>query len=80
MGSDKQRAFAGGGERNACCEPRADCDARRRADRHDAFLRAFAQDAHFAVRDVHAIDIESREALIGNIAAGFETRILRVTR
>jgi len=29
---------------------------------------------------VHAIDIESREALIGSIAAGFETRILRVTR
>ena len=29
---------------------------------------------------VHAIDIESKEALIGDIAAGFETRILRVTR
>jgi multicomponent Na+:H+ antiporter subunit E len=29
---------------------------------------------------VHAIDIESKEALIGSIAAGFETRILRVTR
>jgi multicomponent Na+:H+ antiporter subunit E len=29
---------------------------------------------------VHAIDIESREALIGSIAAGFETRILQVTR
>ena len=29
---------------------------------------------------VHAIDVESKEALIGSIAAGFETRILRVTR
>jgi multicomponent Na+:H+ antiporter subunit E len=29
---------------------------------------------------VHAIDIESKEALIGSIAAGFETRILQVTR
>jgi multicomponent Na+:H+ antiporter subunit E len=29
---------------------------------------------------VHAIDIQSKEALIGSIAAGFETRILRVTR
>jgi multicomponent Na+:H+ antiporter subunit E len=29
---------------------------------------------------VHAIDIESREALIGDIAAGFETQILRVFR
>jgi multicomponent Na+:H+ antiporter subunit E len=29
---------------------------------------------------VHAIDIESKEALIGSIAAGFETSILRVTR
>ena len=29
---------------------------------------------------VHAIDIESKEALIGSIASGFETSILRVTR
>ena len=29
---------------------------------------------------VHAIDIESKEALIGDIAAGFETKILQVTR
>jgi multicomponent Na+:H+ antiporter subunit E len=29
---------------------------------------------------IHAIDIESKEALIGSIAAGFETRILQVTR
>ena len=29
---------------------------------------------------VHAIDIASKEALIGSIAAGFETRILRATR
>jgi multicomponent Na+:H+ antiporter subunit E len=29
---------------------------------------------------VHAIDTESKEALIGSIAAGFETRILQVTR
>jgi multicomponent Na+:H+ antiporter subunit E len=29
---------------------------------------------------VHAIDIESKEALIGAIAAGFETKILRVLR
>jgi multicomponent Na+:H+ antiporter subunit E len=29
---------------------------------------------------VHAIDIASREAIIGAIAAGFETRLLRVLR
>lgn len=29
---------------------------------------------------IHAIDVESREELIGSIAAGFETRILQVTR
>ena len=29
---------------------------------------------------VHAIDVESKEALIGGIAAGFETSILRATR
>jgi multicomponent Na+:H+ antiporter subunit E len=29
---------------------------------------------------VHAIDTESKEALIGSIAAGFETTILQVTR
>ena len=29
---------------------------------------------------VHAIDIQSKDALIGEIAAGFETRILRVLR
>ncbi len=29
---------------------------------------------------VHAIDIESKDALIGDIAAGFETRILQVLR
>ena len=29
---------------------------------------------------VHAIDLASKEALIGSIAAGFETRILRATR
>jgi multicomponent Na+:H+ antiporter subunit E len=29
---------------------------------------------------VHAIDIESKQALIGDIAAGFETKILQVTR
>jgi multicomponent Na+:H+ antiporter subunit E len=29
---------------------------------------------------VHAIDVDSREELIGSIAAGFETRILQVTR
>ena len=29
---------------------------------------------------IHAIDIESREALIGNIAAGFETKVLRVLK
>jgi multicomponent Na+:H+ antiporter subunit E len=29
---------------------------------------------------IHAIDIESKEALIGDIAAGFETKILRVLR
>lgn len=29
---------------------------------------------------IHAIDLESREALIGEIAAGFETRILEVLR
>lgn len=29
---------------------------------------------------VHAIDIESREELISGIAAGFETKILRVLR
>ena len=29
---------------------------------------------------VHAIDIESKEALVGSIAAGFETRILQVMR
>jgi multicomponent Na+:H+ antiporter subunit E len=29
---------------------------------------------------IHAIDIESKDALIGTIAAGFETKILRVLR
>jgi multicomponent Na+:H+ antiporter subunit E len=29
---------------------------------------------------VHAIDIDSKEALVGSIAAGFETRILQVMR
>ncbi len=29
---------------------------------------------------IHAIDIASREELIGAIAAGFETRVLRVMR
>jgi len=29
---------------------------------------------------VHAIDVEAKEALIGGIAAGFETSILRATR
>lgn len=29
---------------------------------------------------VHAIDVASRDALIGGIAAGFESRILRVLR
>ena len=29
---------------------------------------------------IHAIDIESKEALIGHIAAGFETRILGAFR
>jgi multicomponent Na+:H+ antiporter subunit E len=29
---------------------------------------------------IHAIDIESRDTLIGTIAAGFETKILRVLR
>ena len=29
---------------------------------------------------IHAIDIESREALIGQIAAGFETKVLRVLK
>jgi multicomponent Na+:H+ antiporter subunit E len=29
---------------------------------------------------IHAIDIASREALIGGIAAGFETKVLRVLR
>ena len=29
---------------------------------------------------VHAIDIASREALVGKIAAGFETKVLRVLR
>lgn len=29
---------------------------------------------------IHAIDIESREALIASIAAGFETRVLEVLR
>ena len=29
---------------------------------------------------VHAIDMESKEALIGGIAAGFETRVLQVLR
>jgi multicomponent Na+:H+ antiporter subunit E len=29
---------------------------------------------------IHAIDIESKDALIGDIAAGFETQILRVLR
>ncbi|MBI4923866.1 MAG: Na+/H+ antiporter subunit E [Devosia nanyangense] len=29
---------------------------------------------------IHAIDIESREALIGSIAAGFETKVLEVLR
>jgi multicomponent Na+:H+ antiporter subunit E len=29
---------------------------------------------------VHAIDIESKEALIGSIAAGFETKVLQVLR
>ena len=29
---------------------------------------------------IHALDIESREALVGKIAAGFEARIMRVTR
>lgn len=29
---------------------------------------------------VHAIDMESKEALVGDIAAGFETKILRAMR
>ena len=29
---------------------------------------------------IHAIDIESKEALVGDIAAGFETKILEVLR
>jgi multicomponent Na+:H+ antiporter subunit E len=29
---------------------------------------------------IHAIDIESREKLIGDIAAGFETKVLQVFR
>jgi multicomponent Na+:H+ antiporter subunit E len=29
---------------------------------------------------IHAIDIPDREALVGRIAAGFETRILRAVR
>ena len=29
---------------------------------------------------IHAIDLDSKQALIGDIAAGFETRILRVLR
>jgi multicomponent Na+:H+ antiporter subunit E len=29
---------------------------------------------------VHAIDLESKEALIGDVAAGFERKILEVTR
>jgi multicomponent Na+:H+ antiporter subunit E len=29
---------------------------------------------------VHAIDVASKEALIGDIAAGFETKILEVSR
>lgn len=29
---------------------------------------------------IHAIDIASREALIGDIAAGFETKVLQVLR
>lgn len=29
---------------------------------------------------IHAIDVASKEALIGDIAAGFETKILRVLR
>lgn len=29
---------------------------------------------------VHAIDMETREAMVGDIAAGFETAILRVLR
>jgi multicomponent Na+:H+ antiporter subunit E len=29
---------------------------------------------------IHAIDIESKDALIGDIAAGFETKILEVLR
>lgn len=29
---------------------------------------------------VHAIDMETKEAMVGNIAAGFETAILRVLR
>ena len=29
---------------------------------------------------IHALDIESRDALIGQIAAGFETNVLRVLK
>lgn len=29
---------------------------------------------------IHAIDVESKDALIGSIAAGFETKILQVLR
>lgn len=29
---------------------------------------------------IHVIDLESRDRLIGDIAAGFETRVLRVLR
>lgn len=29
---------------------------------------------------IHAIDVPSREALVGDIAAGFETRVLEVLR
>src|SRR5438067_9116186 len=61
MYADEERGFGCGASRGSYREPRFDGRACSGADRNDALLRAFAEHAHFAGRQIDAIDIEPRE-------------------
>ena len=61
MNADEHGGLGRHNERYAHRKPCLDGSARRSAHRHDAFLRAFAEHAHFAGRKIEPIDIEIRE-------------------